>query len=486
MGDKIALKHLVTTRFGVSDWSINTKDIGKYPLEKVLEYCALDSYYTLKLYELLSSEMGINMRVYKRIMIPVLLEFLQVELRGVPVELDRLNELEAKFGGMLDGISEEILKGTGGVPLNPQSPKQLVEYLQNKNYQLTVKTKTGYSTSTDVMEELNKKYTDKVIEKVLEYRKISKIKSTFLTGIKDLIGNDGRLHPSYNLTKVVTGRTSSDSPNIQNIPKREFSECRSIVKAPEGYKIVSFDYGQIEARLFAVLTGDPTYHKDLMTGYDIHKELAEKIKQEKPSFDPGKFKDIRTRTKNALTFPALYGAGAESIGANLKVSKDQAQRLLNDLFNRYPMIKEWQKDISVTCERDGYLRSLFGKVRRMPMSWNMMLNFPPQSAASDITCSAMLALSKKYPVLFMIHDDLTFMLKEDEIAEAGVEIAKVMVTVPWCYMTEEDLIKQWVPLQVECSVGDDWSNQKEIFAVDSIALNFNSYEDCLKEGLRYI
>ena len=472
---------------GVKDWSIDVRDVRKLPLDNVLKYNALDSFYTLRLYSYLKAKVfssESSKDLYLDILRPAMLQFLKIEIRGVPVELKVREDFFNLYNKKLLDLLKEIREDTGRPSLNPGSTKQLQDYFVNEcAYSMPKKTKTGYSTDDESLKFLITKYGDPVAKNILEYRGIGKLQSTYIAGMGKHIYDDGKIHGGFNLTSTVTGRTSSSEPNMQNFPKRKNKEVRGIVSAPSGYKLCSFDYGQIEARLFAVVTGDKNYLDDLYKGYDIHMEKAEWVYHKKLGWPIEKARNQRSSIKNGGVFPAFYGAGAFSISGNLGITKSLAEEFKRSIFDRYSSIKGWQRSIADEEAEKGYIESLFGRRRRSPIKYNELLNFTTQSTASDMTLSAMNLLGRRYDIAFMIHDDLSIFLPDDENLTSHIDyICEAMLVIPWLYLSKSSRMKEFAPLQVECEIGTTWSNQKSFKEVDSVQAGFNNLNLCIERA----
>lgn len=470
--------------FGVKDWSMDVTDVRKHPLDNVLTYNALDSFYTLRLFQHLRPKVASSESydyLYTNLLLPVSMQFVKVEMRGVPIDMTELRRQQTYFDEKLLTCIQQIRKESGKYDLNPGSTKQLQNYFINEcKYQMVKKTATGFSMDDDALEHIVKEYNDNVAKLIMEWRGYQKLQSTYVAGMVKNIFRDGCLHGSFNLVATVTGRTSSSDPNMQNFPKRANKEIRGIVRAPEGYKLVSFDYGQIEARLFGVVTADPEFCDVLSRNYDIHLENSRFL------FGDEKAKEYRGPVKNG-TFAMLYGAGDQKIADTTGAPVEAVTRLRALVFGRFKQFLPWQESVLEFEKQYGYVESLFGRRRRSPMISTEILNHTTQSTASDMTLSAMNVLGRRYKVAFMIHDDLSFFLPDNSEMEATIEkIAATMLTVPWLYLSRSPWKKAWVPLQVEASIGDNWCSQKEILKVDSLQMCYNNELECITAGQKFV
>jgi DNA polymerase I-like protein with 3'-5' exonuclease and polymerase domains len=280
---------------------------------------------------------------------------------------------------------------------------------------------------------------------------------------------DGLIHPILSTTKTRTWRTSSESPNEQNWPKREHREIRSQIAAPAGYKIVSFDYASIQARNVAMESKDHTLVKSFWDRYDIHGDWANRIASICPSWVPGGrrmfkedkdlFKKYRNIAKNGLVFPSFFGAYPKKIATVCKIPVEAAESLHDDFWTMFPEIKNWHEEIQVSYRENGYVTGLSGFRRRAPISSNEMINAPIQADEAIIVLTAMATLSELGNEALQpnmeIHDDLTFIWRDRDIDENAEKVIDVMLDVPFDWAHN-------VPIGVEMSVGQNWSDGKAV------------------------
>ena len=278
---------------------------------------------------------------------------------------------------------------------------------------------------------------------------------------------DGLVHTTFNTTGTVTGRLSSDKPNVQNYPRRtaEQRRIREAFVAPPGHVFVKCDYGQMEARVIAMATKDQAMVAALYDRYDVHGAWAKKLDKRCPYVLPKHANDmkvLRGIVKNSLVFPAFYGASAKSIARNLGIDELECEDLFRDFWHEFRGVKRWQDREWNFFLRRGYVQTLFGRRRRGILSRNMVLNSPIQSAASDIVVRAMHRLSEKaikdqkpcLQAVINIHDDLSFYVPENGIEEYIEDIVTEMLWDKYDFMN--------VPLSVEVSVGANWSEVQEV------------------------
>ena len=469
--------------FGVANWSVDAANITTYPIEEVLTYNAYDAFYTLRLYQHLkplAENSKQSKKLYEDLLLPATSQFMKMEMSGVTVNNKKRKELYDFFNSKIDSSQRMAKKKANNIDLKIGSPKDLQHYFVNVcKYKMPKKNKTGYSTDEGVLKYLVETYNDEVAKASLDHRQYSKLQNTYIQGLSKNIYTDNKIHGSYNLTATVTGRTSSSDPNMQNFPKRKNKEIRSLVIPKKDHLFVSFDYGQIEARLFAIVTGDEQYLEDLNNQYDIHTERALWVYRDQLGNDK-EYAIGRRSDMKAGIFGIFYGAGDHTTSRTLGISMDIAKDLKRSIFTRYPAIKKWQQKIVEFEAENGYIESLFGRRRRSPISYNMLLNYIYQSTASDMTLTAMVYLGKIYDIAIMIHDELVFQLPDDDELEYKIQdITKAMLTLPWMFLKDSPQMKEYAPLLVECEVGNNWADLELRCAIDSIEAGFPDLEAAL-------
>lgn len=399
-------------------------------------------------------------KLYTDIELPLAMVLKQMEENGVKVLKDALDE----FGNRLDkeiGVLEEAIYEGCGEKFNINSPKQLGTILFEKlKLPYGKKTKTGYSTSADVLEKL--KLEDPVVEKILNYRTLSKLKSTYAEGLKDYIDDDGRIRTSLNQTVTATGRLSSTEPNLQNIPIRESvgRELRKVFVPDEGKIFIDADYSQIELRILASLSGDERLIDAYRNSADIHQSTAAavfKVPVEKVT------KELRSRAK-AVNFGIVYGISSFGLGTDLNISRKEAEGYIKSYFETYPGVKKYLDTQVADAGKNGYSTTLCGRRRPIPelTSTNFMqrsfgeriaMNSPVQGSAADIIKIAMLKVYERLKaecpeakLLLQIHDEL--------LVEVDEEKADIVEKI----MTEEMQSAVDLPVSLEVGVarGKSW------------------------------
>lgn len=468
---------------GVADWSVDVRNILTLPRQSVWHYNALDSWYTLKLYQEFRKVFDKSEELesaYRNILLPSVIAFTEIQLRGVIIDMAKFGSLKEMYTGRLVDI-EKTIKETIGLPdFNPSSTKQVGAYFVSQGYEVKKTGKGNIKVNIDAIEEMVTKYNDPVAKLLVEHRSLAKLVGTYLDGMQEQIHDDGRLHPNYNLTNTFTGRTSCSEPNMQNFPADESKGVRQYVVSPPGHKIVKFDYGQLEARLFAVHSGDEQYLDDLASGYDIHAEKAMDIFHNQLGWDKDRAAAMRQTTKSAV-FGCFYGATTYGTANTLGIDLELAEYFQSSIFDRYPAVKEWQSSIMRFEKKHGYMESLFGRRRSSPMTKNQLLNMPCQSAGSDFTLATLHVVAHKYKIAMMIHDDLTLYLPEEDLAKHISIVIEALLTIPWLWVLPK-WCKAWAPMQVSCYVGQSWGNMEQILQQDAVQAGLEGFDKTLDKA----
>lgn len=401
-------------------------------------------------------------RLYYEIELPLVPVLCGMEREGVLVLKDELARFGVALSADIDRLSKEIYEACGE-EFNINSPKQLGVILFEK-LRLPLdkknKTKTGYSTSAEVLEKL--KTEDPVIEKILDYRQLTKLKSTYADGLADYIEADGRIHTSFNQTVTATGRLSSTEPNLQNIPIRTElgRDLRKVFVPKEGYCFIDADYSQIELRILAAMSGDEKLIGAYKNSEDIHRATAAAVfgvPLEKVS------KELRSRAK-AVNFGIVYGISAFGLGEGLKISKAEADSYIKSYFETYPGVKSYLEGLVDSARSNQFSVTLFGRRRPIPEleSANFMqrqfgeriaMNSPVQGTAADIIKIAMLRVAGRLKaegleskLLLQIHDELLVEARNDEADRVAELMAEEM----------KNAAELAVSLEVEVEMGSSW------------------------------
>ncbi len=447
---------------------LNMKDI---PVEKVSWYASEDADMTWRLKEIFEPELKKEKldKIFFDIEMPLVEVLGCVERHGVKLDVKLLNELSKDAEKQLLTLEKEIYK-LAGEEFNIGSPKQLQEVLFVKIGLTSGKRiKTGHSTAAGELERLVGEHP--IVEKILNYRELSKLQSTYLQALPDAVNKrTGRVHTSYNQTIAATGRLSSIDPNLQNIPIRGNgmgSEIRKAFVAEKGYKLVSIDYSQMELRIIAHLSQDENMMRVFNEGEDIHTNTASAI------FDvlPGEVTDDMRRDAKTINFGIIYGLSSFGLASRIgAVSRTDAKEFIDKYFEEYPDVKAWIEDIKVEVNKQAYISNQLGRIRKFPeirssqffiraAAERAAINFPIQSLQADVIKIAMInifneiaGLDDEIKMIMQVHDELVFEIKEDKVDHWIKKIKPMMA----------DAIKLTVPVTADAKVGDNWGEMTKI------------------------
>ena len=386
-------------------------------------------------------------------LVPVLFS---METRGIILDTKPLEEQSQDLGRDMTRLEESIHKAAGE-SFNVGSPKQLAQILFKKMGLPTgKKTKTGYSTGSDVLEKLANHYS--ICRDVLEYRELSKLKSTYVDALPQLI-NEGtkRIHTRFRQAATTTGRLSSIHPNLQNIPirtKRGRLVRRAFV-AQKGHQFISADYNQIELRVLAHITEDQGLCKAFSEDLDIHAATASEVF----GTQVGDVTPEQRRVAKAVNFGIAYGQGAFGLAEALRIGRKESKEIIENYFFKFKGVKEYMENIVEVARANGYVESLFGRRRYLEglnsrhgvvrrAEERAAINAPIQGTSSDIVKKAMIAIYNEVstPMLIQVHDELLFECPEEELEEQCKVIKEVM----------ESVVKLRVPLKVHTAIGKNW------------------------------
>ncbi|MHC1720748.1 MAG: DNA polymerase I [Clostridiaceae bacterium] len=388
-----------------------------------------------------------------------------METEGFRVDGSKLSELGVKFKSEIDKVQEEIFL-ISGEEFNISSPKQLGKILFEKlDLPVIKRTKTGYSTNAEVLEELKDKHP--IIEKITYYRQLTKLYSTYVEGLKAVIDTDGKIHSSFNQTVTTTGRLSSTEPNLQNIPiKYELGREIRRVFIPENDDcvILSADYSQIELRVLAHISGDDNLISAFKNNLDIHTKTASEVFRVP-------LEEVTPRMRSnakAVNFGIVYGIGDFSLGKDLKISRKEAKQYIDTYFERYPGVKRYLDDIIKFAKENNYVTTILNRRRFLPeiKSSNKMvqafgerlaMNTPIQGSAADIIKLAMVSVydeieksNLRSRLILQVHDELILNVYKDELETVKGMVKRIM----------ENVVEFKVPLEVDINVGESWYEAK--------------------------
>ena len=431
--------------------------------KKCIETC----YFIAKLKDLYKIKIKENNQEHllKKIEQPLSKVLADMELTGFLVDKEGLEDYGGELNQQLKAAEEEIYK-LAGEEFNINSPKQLGIILFEKlNLPKGKKLKSGYSTGAQILEKLRGYHP--IINMILEYRALAKLKSTYVDSMVNLITPRGRIHTSFNQTETRTGRISSAEPNLQNIPVRteRGRKLRKYFKSPEGSVLIDADYSQIELRVMAHISGDENMINAFKNDEDIHSITASQIFGVPVSMVTP---EMRARSKT-VNFGILYGMSAFSLAQDLKISRFDAQNYINKYLEHYSGINNYMNEIILLAKKQGYVETIFHRRRYLPElnSSNFLLrsfgervarNMPIQGSAADIIKIAMINVYKrlldedfKSKIILQVHDELIIESPEDESEEVKKLLKEEM----------ENAVKLNVPLEVHIAVGKTWFDAKE-------------------------
>lgn len=433
-------------------------------LVRYASYCALVNAIA---YPVLKKELKKikSLSLYEEIEMPLLFTLYEMEQCGILVRRQALKEYGTNLGVRIRELETEIWQ-RAGEEFNINSPKQLGNILFDKMHMpYGKKTKTGYSTSAEVLEKL--RFEDPVIEQILEYRQLTKLKSTYADGLDTYIDEkDGRIHTTLNQTITATGRLSSTEPNLQNIPIRmELGrQIRKVFVPEEGYVFLDADYSQIELRVLAHMSGDESLIEAYRENADVHRATASLVFHTPYE----EVTDLQRRNAKAVNFGIVYGISGFGLSRDLNITKKQAEKYIEDYFETYPKVKEFMDRMVADGKSRGYVTSLYGRRRPIPelSSKNFMqrqfgeriaMNSPIQGTAADIIKIAMIRVAErlkkgnyKSRLILQIHDELLIETQMDEVDEVKSILATEM----------ENACDLLVPLIAEVKQGNSWYEAK--------------------------
>lgn len=401
----------------------------------------------------------------KDLELPLAIILGEMEATGVRVDQEQLNVMQVELKERLAMIEAEIYQ-LAGENFNINSPKQLGVILFDRlNLPVIKKTKTGYSTSADVLEKLEDKHP--IITKILLYRQLGKLQSTYIEGLLKVIHEDNKIHTRFNQALTQTGRLSSIEPNLQNIPIR-LEEGRKIRKAfipsEKNWVILAFDYSQIELRVLAHIANDEKLITAFREDRDIHTQTAMDVFH----VEADQVDDLMRRQAKAVNFGIVYGISDYGLSQSLKITRKEAQAFIDRYLESYPGVKDYMDDIVHQAKLEGYVTTLMNRRRYLPeitsrnfnqrsFAERTAMNTPIQGSAADIIKKAMIDLdhalkSEKLTarLLLQVHDELILEAPKEEVEKLKTLVPKIM----------EQTVELVVPLKVDSSEGQTWYDAK--------------------------
>ncbi|WP_303908778.1 DNA polymerase I [Thiohalomonas denitrificans] len=465
--DSLSLKYLgrkTVTYEEVAGKGAKQLGFNEVDLEQAAPYAAEDADVTLQLHRKLWPQLEAIpslAKLYTGIELPLVAVLSRLERNGVLVDMDKLRRQSTELAKRMGEI-ELLAHQEAGGPFNLGSPKQLqVILFEQKGLPVVKKTPKGQpSTAEEVLQELALDY--ELPRLILEYRSLSKLKSTYTDKLPGQVSHDGRVHTSYHQAVAATGRLSSSDPNLQNIPIRtpEGRRIRQAFVAPDGYKLLAADYSQIELRIMAHLSQDEGLLGAFAEGRDIHTATAAEVF----GMPLEEVTVAQRRSAKAINFGLIYGMSAFGLARQLGIDRAAAQTYVDLYFRRYPGVKAYMDASRRKARDDGFVETVFGRrlyipdikasnAQRRQYAERTAINAPMQGTAADIIKRAMIAVdgwllqgSVDARMIMQVHDELVF-----EVAEE--DLAVVRATVIQCMSGAADLS---VPLEVEAGVGDNW------------------------------
>jgi DNA polymerase-1 len=476
LGEKsLGLKSLSFNRLGIEMTDITEligsgkKQINMSQVEVSVagKYACADADNTGRLDRLLGTELKEQglWQLFADVEMPLVPILMKMERKGVALDVNLLGDMSRRLGKRLLELEDEIYQKAGR-RFNINSTQQLSPVLfQELKLPAARKTKSGFSTDASVLEELRGQHP--IIELILEYRQLTKLKSTYVDALPGLVNQKtGRVHTSFNQTKTTTGRLSSSDPNLQNIPVRgeQGKEIRQAFVAPPGYELLSADYSQIDLRVLAHLSQDPELLKTFHHDGDIHTDTAIRLfGVEKDKVTP----DMR-RLAKTVNFGVIYGMSGYGLEQATEFSREEAEKFITAYFEKYPHVREYMEGTKKQARELGYVQTILGRRRSIPeinssnrnlreAAERMAINMPVQGTSADIIKVAMVKLDQemakrnlKSSMLLQVHDELIFEVPEDEMDEMRTLAAKIM----------SEAIELSIPLKVETKTGKNWGQME--------------------------
>jgi DNA polymerase-1 len=446
---------------------ITLKDV---PVERVADYSCEDADFTWRLIEPLTKQLEEknNFGLLEKIEMPLIPVLAEMEKNGIMIDTVLLKKMAKLVDGRLEKIEDKIYK-LAGAKFNIASPLQLKEILFEKlniSSQGLGRTKTGISTAAEQLEKLKGEH--EIIDYILEFRELAKLKSTYIDALPKLVDDHGRVHTSYNQTITATGRLSSSEPNLQNIPIRAElgQKMREAFIAPKGHKLISADYSQIELRIIASLAEDEKMIQSFKNHEDIHTRTASEINNvplDKVT------KEMRYAAK-AVNFGIIYGQGPWGLAAATGISRAKAMDFIDTYFEIHKDIHNYLENTKDLAHQTGFVETFFGRRRYLPeinstiqpikaSAERMAINHPIQGTAADLMKLAMIEIYRELPkicleakMLLQVHDELVLEVPDKDVKKVADFVKDKM----------ENIYKLRAPIEVEVEAGQNWGETKAV------------------------
>ncbi len=419
------------------------------------------------------SEVGLD-RLFREVELPLIPVLARMEATGVALDLDALAALDREFKAEIERLEHEIYADVGH-EFNLGSPRQLEQVLFFElNLPKGRRTKTGYSTDASVLEDLRPAHP--MVDKLLEWRVYTKLRSTYVEALPTLMAADGRLHTTFHQAVASTGRLSSSDPNLQNIPIRTALGRRirrAFVAGEPDLTLLAADYSQIELRILAHVSGDEHLKDAFARQADIHRETAARVLHKPPE-------DISHAERSMakmVNFGLAYGMSDFGLASRANIPRQEAQEFINSYFAAYSGISYYMMAIKETARAQGWVETLLGRKRQIPelraanptlrgAGERMAINMPIQGTAADIQKIAMIRVAERLAaeglrarLLLSVHDELLFEVPRDEVERLAALVRETM----------EGALPLSVPLVVDVKVGDDWESMAPLTREDAVA-----------------
>jgi len=463
---EVCLQHLKRKMIPIADLigrGASAITFDKVPVASACTYSCEDADITWRLtgiLEVLLRERQLD-TLFQEIELPLIRVLARMEMAGIAINPDVFDELRREIQGRLKVLETQIFEEAGEV-FQINSPKQLQEVLFGKlGLRPVRKTKTGYSTDVDVLEELSREHP--LPAKVLEYRMLEKLRGTYVDALPKLVHPDtGRIHTSFNQAVTATGRLSSSDPNLQNIPIRTEIGRRireGFVPGRKNRRFISADYSQIELRILAHLSGDEHLKEAFFRDEDIHRDTAARVF----GTAPDRVTPEMRRQAKAVNFGVVYGISPFGLAKNLGISQSEAARFIEGYFVQYPGVQTWIDGTLEKAREDGFVVTLLNRRRYLPelnaddagtrkAAERAAMNTPVQGTAADVIKKAMIHLDRALgatsaQLLLQVHDELLVEADEAEAEQTAGVMKEVM----------ETALELDVPLKVEIGIGNNWA-----------------------------
>lgn len=440
--------------------NISAEEYGKYLCQRTMGL--------LECYDILKEELEDrnSMKVLNEIEMPLIEILSSMEIKGIKIDPEYFSNYEKELGDLIEKLQEKIYE-EAGEEFNINSPKQLAEILFFKlNLPPVKKTKTGLSTDEEVLEKLKADGAE-IAKAILEYRKLAKLKNTYVDAIPKLRDEKDRVHTTFNQIGTTTGRLSSSDPNLQNIPVKtdEGIKIRQGFVAEKNSVLMGIDYSQIELRVLAQLSGDENLREAYQNSMDLHSLTARKIFELSDEEEVSREERIIAKTIN---FSIIYGKTAFGLAKELGISQKEASEYIDRYFNQYPKVKGFEKEIVEFTEKHGYTETFFGRRRLIDginsknkniksQAERMAVNSVIQGTAAEIIKKVMIEIYKYIKdrdgisLLLQVHDELIFEIEKEKLEMYREDIEKIM---------RESVKFDSVPLEINTNIGVNWAETK--------------------------